>query len=124
MVETRDSILTVLVRQHLTEKLKPELEAKEAKARVAKVTLATQMSLFPPWTPKRIEKEEIDDPSIKWLEPSVSFELNNTFDSQLDFPLTPKAFSFRDFEHIEKALLLEYDVNNNFFSFYLKHGQP
>lgn len=74
--------------------LRKELEAKEAKARVAKVTLATQMSLFPPWTLERIQKEAIDHPNVHWLEPSVSFKLNNTSDSQLDFPLTSKAFLF------------------------------
>ncbi|CAI9303575.1 unnamed protein product [Lactuca saligna] len=111
MVETRDSLLNVSIRQNLFEKLQPidpkvneasgskgkekiidddeekeevlldgeklirknldkvlddllilckELEAKEAEARVVKVTLANQMSLFPPWTLERIQKEAIE----------------------------------------------------------------
>ncbi|CAI9283106.1 unnamed protein product [Lactuca saligna] len=101
-----------------------ELEAKEAEDRVLNVTLATQMSVIPPWTLERIQKEEIDDPSVYLLEPSVSFELINIIDSQLEFPLTPKAFLFRGFDHIEKAPLSDYNVNNKLFSFYPKHGQP
>lgn len=82
------------------------------------------MSLLPPWTLERIQKEAIDHSNVHWLEPSVSFKLDNTSDSQLDFPLTSKAFLFWGFEHIQKSLLSEYDVNNKIFSFCLKHGQP
>ena len=97
---------------------------KVEEARIAKITLETHMSLFPHWSLERIQKEVIDDLSIHRLESSVSFELNNTADSQLDFPLTLKAFLFQGFSNIKKAPLSDYDVNNMLFSFYLKHGQP
>ncbi|CAI9272811.1 unnamed protein product [Lactuca saligna] len=104
--------------------LRQELEAKEAEAEIAKVTLATQKSLFPPWTLERIQKEAGDDPTTHWLEPSVSFELDNIVDSQLDFLITPRAFLFICSEKIEKAPLSDYDVNHTLFSFYLKYGKP
>lgn len=58
------------------------------------------------------------------MEPSVSFKLFNTAYSKHDFPLTLKPFMFRGFDHIEKTPLSDDDVNNNLFSFYLKHRQP
>ncbi|CAI9272119.1 unnamed protein product [Lactuca saligna] len=103
--------------------LHKELEGKEVEARVAKgYSRNKNVVFFPLWSLKRIQKEAINDPSIHWLEPSVAFELNNTTDSELDFPLTPKAFPFRGFAHIKKASFSDYNVNNMLFSFYLKHG--
>ncbi|CAI9262087.1 unnamed protein product [Lactuca saligna] len=66
-------------------------------------------------------REAVDEPNIHWLEHSVSFDLS---DSQLDFPITPRAFLFRCFEKIEKAPLSDYDVNHMLFSFYLKYAKP
>lgn len=104
--------------------LKKESESNKVEERVVNVTLETQKSLFPPWTIKRIQKEAIDEPSNNWLEPSVSFELENTPDSQLDYPITPRAFLFRCFENIERALLSDSDVNHSLFSFYITYGLP
>ena len=68
--------------------------------------------------------KDIDNPSVYWLEPVTSFELENTLDSQLDFPITPKAFLFRSFDRVENALESVNNVNLMLISFYLKHGNP
>lgn len=101
-----------------------DLDGQEAEERIAKVTPKTKKTLFPPWSFERIQKEVIVDLSVLCLEPAVLYEQNNTANSQLDFPLTPKAFLFRGFEHIKKAPLSDNDVNNMLFSFYLKHSHP
>ena len=92
-------------------KLREELETKEAEAKIARVTLETQKSLFPPWSVDKIQKEAIDAPNIYWLEPTISFDLNNEANSQLDFPITPRAFLFRCFGKIEKVVISEKAVN-------------
>ncbi|CAI9276534.1 unnamed protein product [Lactuca saligna] len=104
--------------------LRQELEANDADAEIVKVTLATQKSLFPLWTLERIQKEAVDEPSTHWLEPSISFQLDNIVDSQLDFPITPRDFLFRCFEKIERAPLFENNTNQMHFSFYIKYGKP
>ncbi|CAI9259812.1 unnamed protein product [Lactuca saligna] len=106
------------------EELSEELEAKEAKARIVKVTLETQKSLFLPWTMERIHNEAVNNPNTHCLDPSLSFNLNNTIDFQLDFLITPKAFLIQCFEKIEKAPLSNYVVNHMLFYFYLKYGKP
>ncbi|CAI9259279.1 unnamed protein product [Lactuca saligna] len=73
---------------------------------------------------ERIHRETIDDQNIHWIEPLVSFEQSNMENSQLDFPIIPKAFLFRFFEKIENAPLSDYDVNHMLFSFYLKYAKP
>lgn len=84
----RDYELDNLLRVH------KELEDQEKEAEIGKVTLATQSTLFPLWSIQRIQKEVVDDPSTHCLEPSVSFELDNTSESQLDFLITRRAFLF------------------------------
>ncbi|CAI9266893.1 unnamed protein product [Lactuca saligna] len=86
---------------------------------VAKFNLRTH-SVFPPWTMERIHNEAIDNLSLHWLELLVSFDLVNLAESQFDFPVTPRAFLFRCFEHIDRAPLSYYEVNNMLFSFYIK----
>ena len=72
----------------------------------AKVTLQMQESIFPPWTMERILNEGIDNPSLHWLEPLVSFDLVNSVESQFDFPVTPRAFLFKFFEaYLESTTL-------------------
>lgn len=58
-----------------------KLEAEEADAKNTKLMLETHKSLFPPWTMEHIHKEAIDDPSIYWLEPLISFDLKNDAES-------------------------------------------
>ncbi|CAI9286669.1 unnamed protein product [Lactuca saligna] len=72
-----------------------ELEAKEVEARVAKVTLETQKTIFPLWKIEKIQKEAIDGLSILQLEPSI-----------------------------ERAPLSDYDVNHMLFSLYFKYRKP
>lgn len=71
-----------------------------------------------------ILNEGVKNPSTHWLEPVISFELGNTLKSQLDLPITSKAFVFRSFEKIEKAPTSDTDVYHMVFSFYLKYGRP
>ncbi|CAI9267400.1 unnamed protein product [Lactuca saligna] len=59
----RDSKLDDLLR------IRKQLKDQEMEAKVAKVTLETQKSLFLQWTLKRIQKEAVDEPSTNWLEP-------------------------------------------------------
>lgn len=73
---------------------------------------------------ERILNEVVENPSTHWLEPTISFELENTSKSQIDLPITPRAFLFRCFEKVKKALISDYDVNHMIFSFYLKYGKP
>ncbi|KAL7612009.1 hypothetical protein Lser_V15G06497 [Lactuca serriola] len=90
--------------------------AKEAKARVreareARVTLETQKLLFPSLSMERILNEVGDNPNVYWLEPIVSFDLENSLDSQLDLPITPKAFQFCSFDKIANSPLPDHDVH-------------
>ncbi|CAI9283124.1 unnamed protein product [Lactuca saligna] len=128
MVETRDSILTVSVRQDLTEKLSTyfamiiPIEGKEKF--IDDENEEEVLSESEKLVRKKRDKEDIDDPDVHWLEPTTSFELRNTSESQIDFPLTLKAFLFQGFKHIEKSPLSDYEVNNKIFVFYLNHNQP
>lgn len=88
-----------------------KLETEEAKAKNAKLMLKTHRLLFPTWSMERMQNEAIDDPNIYWLEPSISFGLNNDEESQFDSPITPREFLFRCFENIEKYLISNSAVN-------------
>ncbi|CAI9283181.1 unnamed protein product [Lactuca saligna] len=101
-----------------------EAEEKARKSYEAQVTLETQKILFVAWSMERILNESIDNPSVYWLEPVTLFELENTLDSQLDFPITLKAFLFRSFGRVENALESTNNVNLMLISFYLKHDKP
>ncbi|CAI9269354.1 unnamed protein product [Lactuca saligna] len=65
--------------------------------------------------------EVVDIPSQYWLELVVAFDLQNTQDSQLDLPITPKAFRFRSFVKVTNSLLIDSGADHLLFSFYLKH---
>lgn len=43
---------------------------------------------------------------------------------QFDFPITPRAFLFRCFEKIEKAMISDNEVSLKLFNFYLKYAKP
>ena len=73
---------------------------------------------------ERILNEAIDNPNVYWLVPVVTFELENTSKSQLDFTITPKAFLFHCFDKVEKALDSDNDANLMLISFYLKQRKP
>ena len=65
-----------------------EAEEAERKQKEAHDLLESRKTLFPAWTLERMIKEAIDTPSILWLEPVISFDCNNSVDSQFDMPLT------------------------------------
>ncbi|CAI9289884.1 unnamed protein product [Lactuca saligna] len=55
-----------------------EVEVKEKAEREAQVTLESRKLLFPDWTLKQIQNNAADLPSQYWLEPVVTFEVQNT----------------------------------------------
>lgn len=101
-----------------------EVEEKEKTKCEAQVTLESYKILFPLWTLERIFNEAVDNPSIHWLKPVASFDLENMLDLQFDMPLTPKAFLFRSFVVVANASDSDTVVDNQFMEFYLKHGKP
>ncbi|CAI9289146.1 unnamed protein product [Lactuca saligna] len=101
-----------------------ELEAQEDEVKNAKRMLETQKTLFPSWSMECMQKEAIDDPIIYWLDPLISFDLNNDVECQLDFPITPRAFLFHCFEKIEKSQISDSVVTQKLHSFYLKYAKP
>lgn len=70
---------------------------------------------------KRILNEVVDMTSQYWLEPVMSFDLQNSQDLQLDLPITPKAFKFRSFVKVLNAPVTDSGVDHLLFSLYLKH---
>nr|KAJ0219876.1 hypothetical protein LSAT_V11C200068720 [Lactuca sativa] len=83
-----------------------EAEEKERVEKEAQATLKSKMILFPKWTLKRMQNQVMDMPSQYWLDPIASFEIQNTQDSQLDLPITPKAFRFLGMMDVEIATVL------------------
>lgn len=73
---------------------------------------------------EKILNEAIDNPSVYWLDPVTSFDLENTSDNKFDFPITLKAFLFRSFEKIANAPNSDNNVNQSLIAFYHKHGKP
>ncbi|XP_023762192.1 cell wall protein DAN4-like [Lactuca sativa] len=88
-----------------------EAEAREKELCDAQITIEAKKVLIPACSVKRILTEAVDNPRIHWLEPVTSFDLENTLDSQLDFPITPKAFMFWFFERILNAPDSDENVN-------------
>ncbi|CAI9292350.1 unnamed protein product [Lactuca saligna] len=101
-----------------------EAEEKERVEREAQDTLQSKQLLFPKWTMKRIQNDTVNLLSQYWLEPTVSFEFQNTQDSQLDLPIIPKAFRFRVSVKVVNVPLLEISADQMLFTFYLKHIKP
>ncbi|CAI9264060.1 unnamed protein product [Lactuca saligna] len=99
-----------------------EALVREKEAGDAQVKIKNLKDLFPPWSTEQILNEDIDNPMFYLLEPIVSFGLDNSSESQLDFMKTPKAFLFCCFDKIEKAPDSDNDVNLMLISFYLEHG--
>ncbi|CAI9284529.1 unnamed protein product [Lactuca saligna] len=58
-----------------------EADAREKELCDAQVTLETEKSIFPTLTIEHIMNEAVENPSIYWLDPVVSFDLENTLDS-------------------------------------------
>ncbi|CAI9303116.1 unnamed protein product [Lactuca saligna] len=62
---------------------------------------------------EHIQKVVIDNRSIYWLDPLISFDLNNDVESQFDFPITSIAFVFCCFEKIEMYWILDSPVRSH-----------
>ncbi|XP_023750787.1 uncharacterized protein LOC111899139 [Lactuca sativa] len=75
-----------------------EAEERERKQKEAHDLLESRKILFPLWTLEQMIKEAIESPSTHWLEPVVSFDCENSRNSQFDMPITRKAFVFHFFE--------------------------
>ena len=127
--EIDDTDIKVLARNKARSEQLDELqriikEADEAqkKKEQEEVTKATLASLFPPWTKKRIVREIAENDH--WLQPKVSFEVGNTADCQLEFPMSPVVFFFRSFYPIRKNSVSDTSTNTRLLNFYLKHAKP
>ncbi|KAL7583768.1 hypothetical protein Lser_V15G45863 [Lactuca serriola] len=101
-----------------------EAEEAERKKKEAHDLLESRKTLFPAWTRERMIKEAIDTPSILWLEPVISFDCYNSVDSQLDMPLTRKAFIFHAFSNIYEVPHPNPEVDRELIDFYLKAARP
>ncbi|KAL7611656.1 hypothetical protein Lser_V15G06890 [Lactuca serriola] len=101
-----------------------EAEEAERKQKEAHDLLESRKTLFPAWTRERMIKEAIDTPSILWLEPVISFDCNNTVDSQFDMPLTRKAFIFHAFSNIFEVPHPDAELDRELIDFYLKAARP
>ncbi|CAH1427681.1 unnamed protein product [Lactuca virosa] len=71
-----------------------------------------------------MQNQVVDMPSQYWLDPIASFDVQNTQDSQLDLPITPKAFRFRAFIKVANAPFSDSTADQLLFAFYLKHMKP
>nr|KAJ0184979.1 hypothetical protein LSAT_V11C900506550 [Lactuca sativa] len=71
-------------------KQQAELELKRKKAEL----LEKKKSMFPVWTKDSLQRCAIDEPTILWLKPIMSFGLDNSKVAQFDMPITRKAFIF------------------------------
>nr|KAJ0186669.1 hypothetical protein LSAT_V11C900486170 [Lactuca sativa] len=101
-----------------------EVEEKEKADKEAQATLKSKMLLFPKLALKRMQKNVVDMPSQYWLDLIASFEIQTTKDSQLDLPITPKAFRFLAFIKIVNVPFSDNTADQMLFAFYLKHIKP
>lgn len=73
--------------KELEEKFKKQT-AKLEKQQKEKELLEKKKSIFPEWTIDSLQRSAIDEPSTHWLEPIMSFGLENSKDEQFDMPIT------------------------------------
>ncbi|CAI9298379.1 unnamed protein product [Lactuca saligna] len=99
-----------------------EDEEKELKGKEDDDTLECRKLLFPMWTLERMMHEVVDLPSVHWLEPVASFDLDNTKDSQFDMPFTRRAFMFHYFDTIAEVSSPDIKVDKALIDFYLAFG--
>ncbi|CAI9275034.1 unnamed protein product [Lactuca saligna] len=88
--------------------------------REARLKLENKKLLFPILMLKQIQSEAVDFMNQYWLEPVVSFKLQNTQDSQLDLLITPMAFKFLSFIKVANSPSTGNCVDQLLFAFYLK----
>ncbi|XP_023734159.1 uncharacterized protein LOC111882023 [Lactuca sativa] len=73
--------------KELEEKFKKQMDDLEKKQK-EKELMEKKKSIFPKWTIDSLQKSAIDEPSVLWLEPVMSFGLENSKDEQFDMPIT------------------------------------
>lgn len=61
-----------------------EAEERQRKQKDAHDTLESRKKLFPLWTLEKLIDEATEFPNVHWLDPVVSFDLENTKGSQFD----------------------------------------
>ncbi|KAL7596833.1 hypothetical protein Lser_V15G29618 [Lactuca serriola] len=101
-------------------KQKAELEQKQKE----KDLLEKKKSIFPEWTLDLLQRCAIDEPSTLWLEPVMSFWLDNSKDAQFDMSITPKAFIFHCFNSTVAIPSPDPKVDRDLLEFYLEFAQP
>ncbi|KAL7586246.1 hypothetical protein Lser_V15G38226 [Lactuca serriola] len=128
--EDRETIADMLKRKNSrnaddeASRVAREAEEAERKQKEAHDLLESRKTLFPAWTRERMIKEAIETPSILWLEPVISFDCNNTVDSQFDMPLTRKAFIFHAFSNIFEVPHPNDELDRELIDFYLEAARP
>ncbi|KAL7619172.1 hypothetical protein Lser_V15G03621 [Lactuca serriola] len=128
--EDKDTIADMLKRKNSrnvdedVNRVAREAEEAERKQKEAHDLLESRKTLFLAWTRERMIKEAIDTPSILWLEPVISFDCDNSVDSQFDMPLTRKAFIFHAFSNIFEVPHLNAELDRELIDFYLKAARP
>ncbi|CAI9280416.1 unnamed protein product [Lactuca saligna] len=95
IIKTRDSLITITIKKHLAEKLRHVF------AKLNRLEGVSESSSLP----KQGEKL-------------------NSQDSQLDLPITLKAFEFRSFIKVVNVPLTDSGADHLLFSFYSKHTKP
>lgn len=78
------------------------------------------MLLFPKWTLKKIQHDAVELPSQYWLDLVASFDYQNAQYSQLDLPITLKAFRFRAFVKVVNVPFTDNSADQMMFSFLLQ----
>ncbi|CAI9302686.1 unnamed protein product [Lactuca saligna] len=92
-----------------------EAEGKEKAVRESRSALESRKLLFLVWTLQIIQIQPVDSPNQYWLESVVSFDLQNTQDSQLDLPITSKAFMFCSFIKVANVPVSDNGTNKLYF---------
>ncbi|KAL7592583.1 hypothetical protein Lser_V15G33727 [Lactuca serriola] len=103
------------IKERVKEAINKENEERELKQRKLK---------FPPWSLERLRREVIEAPSLHWLEPVLSFEVENSKDSQFDMPITRKAFIFHCFESTVAIPSPDPIVDQDLLNYYHEFSQP
>nr|KAJ0224063.1 hypothetical protein LSAT_V11C200061910 [Lactuca sativa] len=101
-------------------KQKAELEQKQKEAEL----LEKKKSMFPIWTIDSLQRCAIDEPIILWLEPVMSFGIENSKDAQFHMPITRKTFIFHCFNLTAAIPSPDPKVDRDILEFYLEFAQP
>nr|KAJ0186128.1 hypothetical protein LSAT_V11C900506530 [Lactuca sativa] len=106
--------------EEISMKERAELEQKRKEAEL----LEKKKVMFPEWTKDSLQRCAIDEPAILWLEPIMSFSLDNSKDAQFDMTITRKAFIFHCFNSTAAIPSPDPKVDRDLLEFYLEFAQP